>query len=95
MIADRMAAGAVVELQRRRPHHRHRFDIVRLREIEARRNAGIARHAPIGFPAGLDLEGDTAEQDGAAARSREQPHRGMSVTLPRRCVVGMGRKRQR
>ena len=32
---DVAAAGAVVEFQRRRPHHRHRFDVIRFREVES------------------------------------------------------------
>src|SRR5712671_1125984 len=64
-----MAARAVVELHRRRPQNRHRFDIVRLGEIETRRHAGIAGRAPIGFPSRLQLERDTAEQHPTAARS--------------------------
>ena len=95
MIAERVAAGAVVEFHRRRPQNRHGLDIFRFGEIEARRHAGIAGRAPVGLPAGLQLEGDAAEQDRAAARARQQPDRGVPVALPGRGILGAGLDRKR
>ena len=81
-LAFTSVASTVVELLRGRPQNRHRFDIVGFREVKARRYAGIAGGAPICLPSRLELEGDAAEQHRAAARARQQPHRGMPVLLP-------------
>ena len=62
------------------------FDILRLREIEARRHAGIARIAPIGLPSRLQLDLDAGAQDAPIARRAACDQRGSSerdVTRPR------------
>ena len=90
VIAQRIAAGAVVKFRRSRPQHGDGLDIFRFGEIETRRHAGIARRPPIGFPSRLQLKGDTAQQHCPAARSRQQPDRGMSIPLPWRGILGAG-----
>jgi hypothetical protein len=89
-----LTTGAVIEFHRGRPQHRDGFDIVRFREIEARRHPGIAWRPPIGFPARLELKRDAAEQHRAAARARQQPDRGIAVPLPWRRIPGVDLVRQ-
>ena len=88
LVPPRWAAGTVVEFGWSRPQNSHRFDIFRFGEIKTRRNAGIAGAPPVGFPAPIKLHGDAAEQHGTAARSRQQPNRGVPTALPRRSVLG-------
>ena len=95
VIAERMAAGAVIELGRRRPQNGHGLDIVRFGKVEAWRHAGISSRAPIGFPSRLQLEGDAAEQHRAAARTRQQPDRGVSIPQPGRRILGARLDRER
>jgi len=85
-----MATRAVVKFHRGRPQNGHGFDIFRLGKVETRRNAGIARRAPVGFPSRLELKGDAAEQHRAAARSRQKPDRRVSIPLPSRGVMSGG-----
>ena len=81
-----MAAGAVGESLGRRPQHRDRFHIAGAGEIERRRNSGIARIAPIGLPAGVELDLDTGAQKagvgGFDRRAGDQARRGMGLRIP-------------
>jgi hypothetical protein len=95
LVTQRVAAGAVVELHRRRPQHGHGFDIFRFGEVEARWYAGIAGGTPVGFPSRLQRKSDAAHQHRAAARARQQPDRGMAIALPRRRILGTRLDRQR
>src|SRR6185503_4367876 len=87
LVADRRAA-LVSETLRRRPTHRHRLDVARLRKIEAWRNAGVARIAPVGLPARRNTHLDAGAQSRAAldTRARDQAHGGALRAIPRRGI---------
>jgi hypothetical protein len=87
LVAQRLTAGAIVELLRRRPQYGDRIDIVGFGKIEPRRHAGIAGVAPIGMPARGELDGDAAEHHRAAARASHQPQLGVAIDLPRRGIL--------
>jgi hypothetical protein len=88
VIAERLSAGAIIEPGRRRPQNGHGLDIVRFGKVEAWRHTGISSRTPIGFPPRLQLEGDAAEQNGTAARTRQKPDSGVSIPQPGRRILG-------
>src|SRR6185503_17316248 len=64
LVADRLTAR-VAESHRRRPQNGERFNIAGTRPVELRRDARIARHAPIGLPAFVESKIKTGAPDAA------------------------------
>src|SRR5665213_2096023 len=77
LVADG-GAGLVSDRLRRRIEHLHGGDIIRAGKVEARRDAGVARIAPISMPTWLELDLDTGAQALGVAfvGAGDQPHRG-------------------
>ena len=90
IISDRIEAG-LRQPSRGRPQHLDGLHILRSRKVEAGRNAGVARIAPIGVPARLEPDLDPGAKRRALSgrtRSRDQPHGAAGIAVPRRCTVG-------
>src|SRR5207249_700186 len=83
------AAARLLDALRRRPQHRHLFEILRGSEVELRRHASITRIAPVRVPARLEPDLETGAQNTVRRRlrSRHQPRGATRITVPARHIV--------